>query len=411
MVASHSKEHRNVFKTAPTILQVVPDLGAGGVEIETFEIAKAILKAGGRALVASSTPVDKLRDIQEKIEFHQLPLNAKNPIQLCKNIQLLKDLIVKEGVDIVHARSRAPAWSAFKAARSLNIPFVTTYHAAYGTGSIFKKLYNSIMARGDRVITISHFIENHVIQKYKQFSWFDSSKLRLIERGIDIHYFNPESISQERLNRLRKSWGIVPGTPLILLPGRITRKKGQDLLIKALSLMEHGGVTVMLLGSAHRKEGYLESLLQYASSLDLEGRVKWMPPCPDVPAAYQLAEIVVCPSLTEEGFGRVVAEAQAMKKPIIVSGHGAAPEVIEEGVTGWSFPPGDPQALAQKLDEVLNLSQKKFESIGEKGRARVLAHYSTERMGSKTIDVYKELLKKEKKQTNSIDKIVCKGFC
>ncbi len=397
MTDSLSKEQQNVFKTRPTILQVVPALGAGGVEIETIEIAKAILKAGGRALVASSTPLEKLTDIQEKIEFYQLPLNTKSPLQLCKNVTLLKDLILKEGVDIVHARSRAPAWSAFKAARALNIPFVTTFHAAYGSGSIFKKLYNSIMARGDRVITISHFIQNHVIQKYKPFSWFDSSKLRHVERGIDVHYFDPDAISHERLNRLRKSWGITPGTPLILLPGRVTRKKGQDLLIKALSLMEHGGVTVMLLGSAHKKEDYLQSLLQYASSLDLEGRVKWMPPCPDVPAAYQLADVVVCPSLTEEGFGRVVAEAQAMKKPIIVSGHGAALEVIEEGVTGWSFSPGDPEALAQKLDQVLNLSQKERQDIGEKGRARVLAHYSTEIMGSKTIDVYKELLVGEQK--------------
>jgi glycosyltransferase involved in cell wall biosynthesis len=383
------------FKTRPTILQVVPALGAGGVEIETIEIAKAILKAGGRALVVSSTPAEKLLDIQEKIEFHQLPLNAKSPLQLCKNVKLLKALIIKEGVDIVHARSRAPAWSAFKAARSLNIPFVTTYHAAYGSGSIFKKLYNSIMARGERVITISHFIENHVIQKYKQFSWFDAGKLRHVKRGVDVHYFDPDAISQERLNHLRKSWGITPGTPVILLPGRVTRKKGQDLLIKALSLMEHGGVTVMFLGSAHKKEDYLQSLLQYASSLDLEGCVKWMPPCPDVPAAYQLADVIVCPSLAEEGFGRVVAEAQAMKKPIIVSGHGAAPEVIEEGVTGWSFTPGDPVAFSQKLDEVLNLSPKELETIGEKGRARVLTHYSTEIMGSKTIDVYKELLEGE----------------
>jgi glycosyltransferase involved in cell wall biosynthesis len=386
--------HQNAFKTTPTILQVIPALNNGGVAIETLEIAKAIHKAGGRAIIVSGTPKEAIEE--QAIEFRTLPLNTKNPLQLVNNISLLKELILEEKVDILHVRSRAPGWSSYKAARALEIPFVTTYHAAYSSESIFKTFYNSVMARGDRVIAISRFIEGHLLKKYKKFSWFDPSKIRLIERGVDLHYFDPDTVSKERVDHLRETWGIAQGSPLVLLPGRISRNKGHDLMIKALSLMKHGGVTLVFVGSAQDHEPYRDSLLKHAAALDLEGRVKWMPPCPDLPAAYQLADIVVCPSLVPEGFGRVVAEAQAMKKPVVVSNHGAARDVIEEEVTGWATPPGDPISLAQALDKILNFSPARLKEIGEKGRARVKAYYSTDVMGSKTIAVYKEFLEQER---------------
>ena len=383
------------FKSKPTILQVIPALTSGGVEIETIEIAKAIVAAGGRAIVVSGTEENTIKE--EGIEFRTLPLNTKNPFRISQNITHLKNLMLQEKVDLVHARSRAPAWSAYKAARALKVPFVTTYHAAYSAGSMLKTVYNSIMARGDRVIAISRFIEKHVIEKYKEFSWFEAAKIRLIERGIDLQLFNPATISKERVKRVREEWRMLPSSRLILLPGRISRKKGQELLINALSRMKEKDVILVLAGSDQGHESYRNFLLQYAGSLGLGDRVKWVHPCSDLPAAYQLADVIVCPSLLPEGFGRVIAEAQAMKKPIVVSNHGAAPEVIEEGITGWSIAPGDVDGFARVLDDILEFSPARLKDIGEKGRERVEMYYSREGMGSKTIAVYKELLEKEKK--------------
>lgn len=384
-----------MFKSNPTILQVIPALTSGGVEIETIEIAKAIVAAGGRAIVVSGTEENMIKE--EGIEFRTLPLNTKSPFRISQNVTHLKNLMLQEKVDLVHARSRAPAWSAYKAARALKVPFVTTYHAAYSAGSMLKTVYNSIMARGDRVIAISRFIENHVIEKYKKFSWFEAAKIRLIERGIDLQLFNPATISKERVTSVQEEWGILPSSRVILLPGRISRKKGQEFLINALSRMKEKDVILVLVGSAQGHEAYRDFLLQYADSLGLEERVKWVHPCSDLPAAYQLADVIVCPSLLPEGFGRVIAEAQAMKKPIVVSKHGAGPEVIEEGVTGWSIAPGDADGFARVLDDILGLSPARLKDIGKKGRERVEMYYSRERMGSKTIAVYKELLEKEKK--------------
>ncbi len=384
-----SRETFSSLKYKPTLLQVIPALTSGGVEIETIEIAKAIIAAGGRAIVVSGTGAGEIKE--EGIEFRTLPLNTKNPFRIAKNITRLKNLIRKEKVDLVHARSRGPAWSAYKAARALKVPFVTTYHAAYSSGSVLKVFYNSIMARGDRVIAISRFIENHIIKKYKKFSWFEASKIRLIERGIDLHLFDPTAISKDCVENLKDAWG-TSGKRLILLPGRISRKKGQELLINALSRMKQKDVMLVFVGSAQGHDSYRDFLLQYAGSLGLGERIKWIHPCHDLPAAYQLADVIVCPSLSPEGFGRVIAEAQAMKKPIIVSNHGAAPEVIEDGVTGWATPPGDAEALAQALEDVLALSPARLKDIGEKGRRRVEAYYSRDMMGSKTIAVYKELL-------------------
>jgi glycosyltransferase involved in cell wall biosynthesis len=377
-------------------LQVIPALGSGGVEIETLEMAKAIVSAGGRALIAANLKGNEnlLSEIPSEIEFINLPLDTKNPFQIAKNTKLLKKLIQHEKVTILHARSRAPAWSAYKATCSLGIPFITTYHAAYASQTVFKTFYNSVMARGDRVIAISNFIQDHLIKKYQSHSWFDPSKVRLIQRGIDLHYFDPSAISHERLNHLRESWEIPPHMRLILLPGRLSRSKGHRVLIQALSLMQQTNVMAIFVGSAQKHEVYLEQLLKEASSLDLEGRVKWFPPCPDIPAAYQLADIITCPSLVPEGFGRLMAESQAMKKPIIASDSGAASEVIDPGITGWLVPPGDPAALAEALDRALLLSHDRLEAMGIIGRQRVQSYFSKEHMASKTIDVYKEFLEK-----------------
>lgn len=372
-------------------MQVIPAWGSGGVEIETLEIAKAIVSAGGRALIAAK--VTNNDEIPSEIKFINLPLNTKNPFQIARNTTLLKEIIQKEKVDILHARSRAPAWSAYKAAHSLKVPFITTYHAAYSSRTVLKTFYNSVMARGDRVIAISNFIQDHLIKKYQSCAWFDPSKVRLIQRGIDLHYFDPSAISQERVNHLRESWGIPPHMRLILLPGRISKSKGHRVVIHAFSLMKHGNVMAIFIGSAQGHESYRDQLLQEASTLDLAGRVKWFPPCPDIPAAYALADIIVCPSLLPEGFGRLMAEAQAMQKPIIASDHGAACEIIEPGITGCLIPPNDPAALAQALDETLLLSPDLLVKRGKIAREHIKSYFSKESMFSKTVAVYNEFLK------------------
>lgn len=371
-------------------MQVIPALGSGGVEVGTIEIGNAIVAAGGRALIAANF---QDQDLVSSLSFINLPLNTKNPFQMARNALLLKDLIQKENVDILHVRSRAPAWSAYRAARALGIPFITTYHAAYHSHSALKTIYNSVMARGDQVIAISHFIKEHIIKTYKGYSWFDPTKICLIPRGIDLHYFNPDLISEERLSHLRQKWGIPSHMRLVLLPGRISRSKGHNVLIRAFSLMKHANAMAVFVGSAQKHEAYRDELLTEISAMDLRGRMKWVPPCPDLPAAYKLADIIVCPSLVPEGFGRIMAEAQAMKKPIVASSLGAASEVIESGKTGWLIPPDNAEILAHTLDTILDMPQSELDAIGNRGREYVQSYFSKELMTSQTIDVYKKFLR------------------
>lgn len=383
-----------VYDKKPTILQVIPSLKSGGAEIEAFEVGKAIFAAGGHAIIVARTHSAEMTPQAQNIEFIDLPLDTKNPFKIYKNTQYLKELIQRKKVDIVHARSRAPAWSAYYACRALNVPFVTTHHAAYNAKTMFKSFYNSIMAKGDRVIAISRFIQNHLLEKYSHYPWFDTAKVRLIERGIDLDYFDPRRISDQQVQELRKSWGFCSHTRILLMPGRITKMKGQDILIKALSLIHYTNTSVVLLGSAEGHEHYRDKLLQYAASLGLEGRVKWIAPSSDMVTAYKVADLVVSPSKLPEGFGRTMAEAQAMEKPIISASHGASHEIIKDGVTGWLTPPKNAIALAKILDIALGQSQADLLSMGKKGRKRVETLFSNETMAVKTINVYKELLPK-----------------
>lgn len=377
----------------PTVLQVIPSLGTGGAEIEAREIAAAVVKAGGRALIVSGTSSPPLET--RGIVYHSLPLRTKNPFQMIHNVGRLKNLIQREQVDLVHARSRGPAWSAYYAARSLGIPFVTTYHAAYKSRSRLKTWYNSVMARGDRVIAISSFIQRHILSRYKGKPWFKEERVRLIERGIDLDFFSPDHVTEERLTHLRKQWGLDPSHRFLVLPGRLTRSKGHEVALEALADLKTQNVDLLFVGSDENHEPYRRSLLERAAVLGLQDRVKWFPPSPDLPATYRLADFILCPSAVPEGFGRVVAEAQAMGKPVIVSAHGAAPEVIEEGVTGWSFPPNDPKALACLLERLLSFSPHQLKEIGEKGGTRVKTLYDQRVMEEKTMAVYNELLEKK----------------
>ena len=378
----------------PTVLQVLPALESGGVERGTVDVAKALMAAGWRALVASSSSGGPLvRELERAGGEHvTLPLASKNPLVIRANVGRLADLIEARGVDLVHARSRAPAWSALGAARRTGRPFVTTFHGAYLFSNGLKRRYNSVMARGDRVIAISHFIAGHIRQNYH----VDESRLRVVPRGVDLSIFDPGRVSAERIVNLAGKWRLPDGMPVVMLPGRLARTKGHAILIDALALLGRTDIRCLFVGSDQGRRRYRKRIEGRIRRCGLENVVHIIDRCRDMPAAYMLADIVVSASIVPEGFGRVIVEAQAMGRPTIATGHGAARETLLPGETGWLTPPDDAQALAAALDIALALDAPAREALAARAMPRVRASFSTETMCARTLDVYRELLDGER---------------
>lgn len=372
-----------------TVLQVLPALGAsGGVERGTVEIAGAIVEAGGRAIVASAGgPLvhDLARVGAEHVE---LPLDSKNPVTLWRNVDRLADLIRAEKVDIVHARSRAPAWSAWAAAKRTGTHFVTTFHGTYGASNHFKRVYNSIMTRGERVIAISQFIAGHVRQLYG----VPANKIRVIHRGVDLDRFDPGKVSAQRVVNLAADWMLPDGMPVIMLPGRLTRWKGQPVVIDALARLGRRDIRCLLVGGDQGREEYRAELEAMIANRDLNEVVRMVDHCDDMPAAYMLTDVVISASTDPEAFGRVIAEAQALGRPVIATDHGGAKETVIPGETGWLVPPGDPDALAQAIEKVLKLDSAQRSTLAGKAIANVRDNFSKAAMCTKTLDVYDEVL-------------------
>ena len=376
-----------------TILQVLPAMANGGVERGTIEIAEAIVRAGGRALVASAGGPNTARLERVGAQHISLPMASKLPWTIRANRCRLVNLIKAEGVSLVHARSRAPAWSAGPAARTAGVPFVTTYHGTYNEGSWLKKRYNRIMVSSDRVIAISAFIANLIKQRYGT----PDERIRIIHRGADLRAFSPAAVGAGRLLELQKSWGIREDTRVILLPGRLTRWKGQGVLIAAYAALKARrdlrDVAVVLAGDAEGRTGYVDELRRQCHSLGLSAReVVFAGQCNDMPAAMMLADVVVSASIEPEAFGRVMAEGGAMGKPVIASLIGAAPEIVLPGETGWLVPPGDHDAMADALHAALSLPPPARDRLAQAAMERIGASFSVESMGNKTLAVYRELL-------------------
>jgi glycosyltransferase involved in cell wall biosynthesis len=302
------------------------------------------------------------------------------------NIGRLAEVIERNTVDIVHARSRAPAWSALWAARRTGRHFVTTFHNAYGAGSRLKHIYNSVMAKGERVIAISEFVGAHVAQSYG----VTSDRLRVVPRGVDFTRFNPDSIRAERLVTLARQWQLPDGAPVVMMPGRLTRWKGQVVLIEAMALLGRSDVRCLLVGSGDAR--YRRELEAQATKLGLGSAVEIVDECRDMPAAYMLADVVVSASTSPEGFGRVVVEAQAMGRPVIATNHGGARETVVPGSTGLLVPPGDARALADAIVEALSLTPE--QRIAQAARAidHVRRNFDTATMAARTLEVYVEVL-------------------
>jgi glycosyltransferase involved in cell wall biosynthesis len=365
------------------ILQVLPALVAGGVERGTIEIAEAIAAAGYRALVASAGgPL--VRDLEAVGARHvTLPLATKSPAGIWRNAAALAALARAEGVAILHARSRAPAWSALIAARRAGAHFVTTYHGAYNENFPGKRLYNGVMARGERVIAISHFIADLIAERHQT----PQDRIRIIPRGVDPRRFDPARLDPARIAAQRAAWGAAPGQPVILLPGRLTRWKGQGVLVRALALLP-GAIGVLAGGG----DGQAQALRAQADALGLGARLVLAGHVEAMDLALAAADVVVHASTEPEAFGRTVIEAQAMARPVIAADLGGPRETVEEGVTGWRVRPGDPEALAAALARVLALPEAERAAIGAAARAAVLRDYTTEAMQRATIAVYRELL-------------------
>jgi glycosyltransferase involved in cell wall biosynthesis len=370
----------------PAVLQVLPSLITGGVERGTIEMAQALVAAGWQAVVASSGgPL--VREIERAGARHvTLPLASKNPLVMRANISRLVEVIEQHTIDIVHARSRAPAWSALWATRRTGRHFVTTFHNAYGEGSRLKHIYNSVMAKGERVIAISDFVGTHVAQVYG----VSSDRLRVIPRGVDFVRFAPDHIGAERLVTLARQWQLPDGAPVVMLPGRLTRWKGQLVLIEAIALLGRSDVRCLFVGSGDAR--YRRELEAHAAKLGLGGAVEIVDECRDMPAAYMLADVVVSASTSPEGFGRVVAEAQAMGRPVVATSHGGARETVVPGSTGWLVPPGDSRALAEAVAEALKLGPEERLAHAARAIEHVRRNFDTAIMAARTLDVYEEVL-------------------
>lgn len=373
---------------SPAVLQIIPELESGGVERGTVDIAGALVRAGIRSYVASAGG-RLVHDLKRVGAAHvPLPVHSKNPLVMLLNISRIGKLIDRYAIDIVHARSRAPAWSAYIAARRRRRTFITTFHGTYNSSNALKKWYNSIMTRGNRVIAISDFIEKHIRSNYG----INSDQIVSIPRGVNTHLFDPAAVSAERMARLAADWRQPDDVPTVLMPGRLTRWKGQAVLIEAIARLRRRGVHCVIVGDDQGRTKYRRELEGLVHQRGLEQTVRIMEHCHDMPAAYMLADVVVSASTDPEAFGRVAAEGQAMGRPVVATDHGAAHEPVIRGTTGWLVPPGDPTSLAGMLDHTLGFSEVERQKIAVAARHNIVENFTVENMCSQTINLYSEFL-------------------
>ncbi|MBT3926866.1 MAG: glycosyltransferase family 4 protein [Rhodospirillaceae bacterium] len=373
----------------PVVLQVVPELDVpGGTERSTVEIAQALGAAGWGALVASAGG-----SMQHQIESAgarhiEMPLKGKNPIQIRKNAGRLAELIAAERVDIIHARSRAPAWSALHAAQKTGCHFITTFHGAYGTSGSLKRRYNAVMTKGELVIANSEFTANHIMHTYPM----EQKNLRVIRRGVDISIYNPGAVTQARVIQLAGQWRLPDGKSVIMLPGRLTAWKGHRVLLDALTHLTRDDYVVVFVGDEQGRAEYRHQLERQVEQNDLGHIVRFAGPCRDMPAAYMSADVVVSASTKPEAFGRVIVEGQAMGRPVVAFDHGGAKETILGGETGLLVEPGNAAELAQALGAALDLGAERRKSMAEVAIRHIAENFTLEKMCASTLAVYEEVL-------------------
>lgn len=371
----------------PSVLQVLPALVTGGVERSAVDVAVALAQAGLGSVVASAGG-PMTREIERAGVPHiAMPLDSKNPLVMRRNATLLADVIEGHGIDIVHARSRAPAWSARAAARRTGRAFVTTFHGVYSGYRGPKRWYNAVMTRADRVIANSAYIADHIAQHYRP----DGARVRIVPRGIDVDRFSAAAVSPERVIQLARQWRLPDDQLIVMLPGRLTRWKGQAVLIEALARLDRRNLRCLLVGSDQGRDAYRRELVDTVHRWGLDSVVQITGHCDDMPAAYMLADVVVSASTDPEAFGRVAVEAQAMGRPVIATDHGGARETVLPGSTGWLVPPGDPAALAEALENALSLDAAARAAMAERAVGHVGANFTKAGMCARTLSIYDEL--------------------
>jgi glycosyltransferase involved in cell wall biosynthesis len=384
-----AKVKKNVMHA---VLQVTPSLNAGGVERTTIEVAEALTRAGGRALVASAG--GQLEAELETVggELVRLPLDAKSPLTVAANAVRLAGFLRRRRVAVVHARSRAPGWSALWAARRLGLPFVTTYHGLYNARSDLKRWYNSVMAKGDIVIANSEFTRAHVLREYG----LAPDRVIAIPRGVDLKQFDPARIDRDAVAALRARWGFQSsGRILALMPTRITRWKGHEVLLEAAARVESerpGRLGVVMAGSAVGRENYRAELLRRIQDHGLQDIAQLVDHQNDMPAVLMAADVVVTPSIEPEAFGRVAVEAQAMGRPVVATAHGGFAETVQDGRSGLLVAPADAADLAQALVRMIDAGEEGRRRMGEIGMAHARPLYAKTTLQKATLGVYEKVL-------------------
>ena len=375
-----------------TLLQVVPELETGGAEQTTIDVAHAIVRAGGKALVATRGGRMASRLEADGGRLAQMPVQTKNPLVMLGNAARLVDLIRKEKVSIVHARSRAPAFSSLWAAQATHTPFVATYHGVYNAKSGLKRWYNAIMTRGDLVIANSDYTRDHVLAEHD----IDPGKIVSIPRGVDLERFNPSWVTPDRVEALRAAWGISPADRRVklLLAGRVTRIKGHLLIVEAALKLKTRGKDFLILfaGDDQGRTEYRLEIEDAVAQAGLADQVRLVGHCDDMPAAYQLCDLAMLPTTKPESFGRTAVEPQVMGKPVLASDHGGTAETVISGETGWLVKVGDSEAWAVAMAKAIDIGPLRLAAMGQAAANRARRLYSVDAMCEATLAAYARVL-------------------
>jgi len=377
------------------VLQVIPKLGYGGAETGCYDLAHYLPENNCSSyIVTSGGELLKFID-KKKVKVIKLPVHSKNPFLMLFNSIALIFIILLNNISIVHARSRAPAWSCLFATKITRRKFVTTFHGTYNFKNSIKKFYNSVMVRSDLIIAGSNFIFSHINQNYPKYLDL-KKKFLVIFRGINVDYFELSTILDSEENRLISDWEVDKNKKTILMPGRLTAWKGQETFIEALNLVNkelgYESFNAVILGSDQGRDIYTKKIKRLAEQYRLTSQLKFIEHCKNMPLAYKISDIVVSASVEPEAFGRVAVEAQSMEKPIIASDIGGSNETITDNVTGFLFQSGNAEALSKKIIEVLQLDESRLKSIGIEGRKNIIKKFNVEKMCFSTYSEYKKLL-------------------
>jgi glycosyltransferase involved in cell wall biosynthesis len=376
------------------VLQVIPRLGYGGAETGCYDLAHYLPEKNCHSfLVTSGGELTKFID-KKKVKLIRLPVHSKNPILILLNSIILIFIILIYNISIVHARSRAPAWSCLLATKITRRKFVTTFHGTYNFRNSIKKFYNSVMVRSDLIIAGSNFIFSHINSNYSKYINL-KKKFLVIFRGINVDYFDPSTTLENEENELLLNWGLARDKKIILMPGRLTSWKGQEIFIEALNLVNqelgYQSFYAVMLGSDQGRDIYTKKIKRLTEQRRLTNHVKFIEHCKNMPLAYRVSDIVVSASVEPEAFGRVAVEAQSMEKPIIASDIGGSNETVINKKTGFLFKSGNPESLSKKIVEVLNLDESTLKSVGIEGRQNVIKKFNVEKMCFSTYSEYKKL--------------------